>query len=81
MEYEADDSNIEYMIKVEALMKQTDLPFRDRQMIFDKHKELKKTVDNQIMNSGWKKLYKFITDSVQDQRLQNHITESIGKIS
>ena len=80
MDYDQDDSTVEYMFKVEALLKKSDIPFKEKQMIFDTHNRLKQEVNSEIMNSGWRKLYKFITDSVNDQRLQNHITESISKM-
>ena len=31
------------------------------------------------MNSGWKKMFKFLTESVNDTRIQDHISESIEK--
>ena len=80
MVYEEDDPNIDYMFKVEQLLSRGDVPFSDKLFIAERHSELRQTVNSNIMNSGWRKLYKFITDSVHDERLQAHITESLNKL-
>lgn len=81
MEYEHNHDDVDYLYKVESLLKHQDISMREKSLITDKHFELKQSINNQIMNSGWKKLYKFITESVNDERIQEHINESICKFN
>ena len=46
MEYEYNDQNVDYLEKMERLMKKQDMPLKEKQFIKDKHAQLKRQINH-----------------------------------